>query len=59
MSLVNQGLDLYPHHTEMLLLRAFLLRRKENYEAALSDLELAYRTLNPSADHKQEDEIRS
>jgi hypothetical protein len=38
---VKKGLEMHPYHTEFLILSAYIHRSKEEYEAALSDLELA------------------
>lgn len=38
---VKKGLEMHSYHTKFLILSAYIHRKKEEYELALSDLELA------------------
>jgi tetratricopeptide (TPR) repeat protein len=42
---IRKGLELNPHNTNLLIVKAYIHRSKEEYEQALCDLELANKTL--------------
>lgn len=53
---IKKGLDLYPNGTQFLLIRAFIMRKKGEYEQALNNLLLAYHT---KIDQQSELEIKN
>lgn len=55
---IRKGLELDPHNTNLLIVKAYLHRTKEEYEQALCDLELANKTLkDPSLEVELRNQI--
>lgn len=52
---VKNGLDLHPYHTNLLILKAFLHRARQEYKPALECLEIANQNLE---DKEKYDELR-
>jgi uncharacterized protein HemY len=42
---VKKGLELFPNNTQFLLIKAFIYRKKAEYETSLNNLLLAFHTL--------------
>jgi hypothetical protein len=42
---VKKGLELFPNNTQFLLIKAFIFRKKAEYETSLNNLLLAFHTL--------------